>query len=89
MLSQPAAATAAAATTAPPRITGARSGSSPGNAHRWNQLFNFWFDADAPPDAAIHSLELFKPGSPESVSFRLPIFADGFEAHNLVAWELP
>ena len=44
------------------------------------------FDADAPPTDAVHTLELFKPGSPASVSFTMPLFADGFQSHNLTAW---
>jgi hypothetical protein len=58
------------------------------NALRWGIMFNFWFDADVAPDAEIHTIGLFKPGSPTNVSFRMPIFADGFEANNLVAWEI-
>lgn len=56
------------------------------NALRWATMFNFWFDADAPPDSAVHTLELFKPGAPASVSFVIPLFADGFQSHNLTAW---
>ena len=56
------------------------------NALRWATMFNFWFDADAPPAGAVHTLELFKPGSPASVSFLMPLFADGFQSHNLTAW---
>ena len=56
------------------------------NALRWATMFNFWFDADAPPAEAVHTLELFKPGSPAGVTFTIPLFADGFESHNLTAW---
>ncbi|MEZ5314324.1 MAG: hypothetical protein R2862_12130 [Thermoanaerobaculia bacterium] len=56
------------------------------NALRWATMFNFWFDADAPPDNAVHTLGLFKPGPTNSVDFVMPVFADGFEAHNFVAW---
>ena len=56
------------------------------NALRWATMFNFWFDADAPPAGAVHSLELFKPGSPATVAFLMPLFADGFQSHNLTAW---
>jgi len=56
------------------------------NALRWATMFNFWFDADAPPAGAVHTLELFKPGSPSSVTFTIPLFADSFESHNLTAW---
>jgi hypothetical protein len=58
------------------------------NALRWATLFNFWFDADAPPAAAVHTLELFKPGDPASVTFRISLFSDGFESHNLTAWSV-
>ena len=56
------------------------------NALRWATMFNFWFDADAPPATALHALTLFKPGSPASVTFTIPLFADGFQSHNLTAW---
>ncbi|MEO7793163.1 MAG: hypothetical protein ABIV06_00205 [Thermoanaerobaculia bacterium] len=56
------------------------------NALRWATMFNFWFDADAPPASAIHTLDLFKPGSPATVTFTMPLFADGFQSHNLTAW---
>ena len=56
------------------------------NALRWATTYSFWFDADAPPTSAVHTLELFKPGTPTSVTFRIGLFADGFEAHNLTAW---
>ncbi|MEO7793164.1 MAG: hypothetical protein ABIV06_00210 [Thermoanaerobaculia bacterium] len=56
------------------------------NALRWATMFNFWFDADAAPSTAVHTLELFKPGSPESVTLASPIFVDGFASNNLTAW---
>lgn len=56
------------------------------NALRWATMFNFWFDADAAPDSATHTLDLFKPGSPASVTFVVPLFSDGFQSHNLTAW---
>ncbi len=31
------------------------------NALRWATMFNFWFDADANPATAQHTLDLFKP----------------------------
>jgi len=34
------------------------------NALRWSTLYNFWFDADAPPVAGDVSIEYFKPGDP-------------------------
>jgi hypothetical protein len=58
------------------------------NALRWATMFNFWFDAAAAPDAEVHVLGLFKPGTPTEARWRWPIFADGFEAHNFVAWTL-
>ncbi len=42
------------------------------NALRWATLYNFRFDADAPPGAANVALGLFRPGSPEEVTFALP-----------------
>jgi hypothetical protein len=56
------------------------------NALRWATMFNFWFDADAAPGAEVHTLTLFKPSISADLTFRMPVFADGFEAHNLVAW---
>jgi hypothetical protein len=56
------------------------------NALRWASMFNFWFDADAAPGTATHILELFKPGSPASLTFSIPLFSDGFQSHNLTAW---
>ncbi len=38
------------------------------NALRWATLYNFWFDADAPPVAGQVELGLFKPGTPAAVS---------------------
>jgi hypothetical protein len=34
-----------------------------GNAHRWNQLFNFWFDCDAAPAAGNASIDQADPGA--------------------------
>lgn len=62
------------------------AGNPNANALRWSTMYSFWFDADAPPDTAVHTLELFKPGSPTSVTFTIPLFSDGFESHNLTAW---
>ena len=41
------------------------------NALRYATLYNFWFDADQPPQATTATLGLFRPvsGSPDSVSF--------------------
>jgi hypothetical protein len=41
-----------------------------GNALRWGTMYNFWFDANAGPDQIeIHTLRLFKPGTPDHVDF--------------------
>ena len=56
------------------------------NALRWATMYSFWFDADAPPATAVQAIELFKPGSPAALTFTLPLFADGFQSHNLTAW---
>jgi hypothetical protein len=32
------------------------------NALRWGTMYNFWFDADAPPDRGTLKLGLFRPG---------------------------
>ncbi|MEO8277317.1 MAG: hypothetical protein ABI639_13975 [Thermoanaerobaculia bacterium] len=56
------------------------------NALRWSTTYSFWFDADAAPSTALQSIELFKPGSPGSVSWSMSLYSDGFEAHNLTAW---
>ncbi len=37
------------------------------NALRWGTLYNFWFDADAPPEMAESDITLFRPGTPASV----------------------
>ena len=42
------------------------------NALRWGTMYNFWFDADAPPADASVTLGLFRPGSPASISVDLP-----------------
>lgn len=41
------------------------------NALRWGTLYNFRFDADAPPKVAYASIALFKPGTPASVNVRI------------------
>ncbi len=42
------------------------------NALRWGTLYNFWFDADAPPQSAtLAELLLFKPGTPASIDVRI------------------
>ncbi len=40
------------------------------NALRWGTMYNFWFDTDAGPDQIeLHTLRLFKPGTPDHVDF--------------------
>lgn len=57
------------------------------NALRWGTLFNFWFDADRGPGGLEHSLELFTPGTPETLVFRMnQIFSDGFESGDAGEW---
>lgn len=55
-----------------------------GNALRWGTLYNFRFDADAPPGAVNVSLGMYKPGTPTSVSASIvgpagppPVCGDG------------
>lgn len=38
------------------------------NALRWGSMFNFWFDADAPPVEADAVIALFKPGADPSAT---------------------
>ncbi len=58
------------------------------NALRWSTMFNFWFDANEPPAGILHTLELFKPGSPAAIEFGIgnSIFIDGFESGDAGAW---
>jgi hypothetical protein len=56
------------------------------NALRWAAMYNFWFDADS-PSAGIHTLTLFKPGSPAAVVFAFSgIFSDSFESGDTTQW---
>ncbi|MFQ5491373.1 MAG: hypothetical protein ACE5GE_11695 [Phycisphaerae bacterium] len=41
------------------------------NALRWSTLYNFRFDANGPPAAAVGTLGLFRPGTPTSLSVNL------------------
>jgi len=43
------------------------------NAIRWSTMYNFRFDADAPPVSGTGTIELFKPGTPNQMSVALPI----------------
>jgi hypothetical protein len=59
------------------------------NALRAATMFNFWFDADQPPErAVVHSLGLFKPGTSDSVGFTIgnELFGDGFESGGTGNW---
>jgi hypothetical protein len=38
------------------------------NPLRWGTMYNFWFDADAPPVETTATVGLFKPGSPATLS---------------------
>ena len=52
-------------------------------------MFNFWFDADQPPTGdVVHTLDLFKPGTPASLQFLIvdELFKDGFEPGNTSDW---
>lgn len=54
------------------------------NALRWATMYNFWFDADRPPEEIEdHRLGLFQAGSPSEMIFLVgtaPVqFSDGFE----------
>lgn len=61
------------------------------NALRWGTLFTFWLDAGVPPAGFEHTLGLFKPGSPDEVTFFVvsEIFSDGFESGDTTAWSSP
>ncbi len=62
------------------------------NALRWATMYNFWFDANRPPEQiAIHTLDLFETGSPAALLFwetkqEAPLFADGFESGDIGGW---
>lgn len=60
------------------------------NALRWGTMFNFWFDANRSPGSIVHTLVLFKPGTPTQMIFGIGnplIFADGFESGDTSAWK--
>lgn len=41
--------------------------STPSNPIRWGNMANFWFTANTPPDTAMATVGLFKPGTPTSL----------------------
>ncbi len=43
------------------------------NALRWGTLYNFRFDADAPPTTGLVTLTLFKPGTPASLGANVSV----------------
>lgn len=62
------------------------------NALRFGTMFSFWFDATRGQSGIDHTLGLFKPGTPGSVTFGIgapaAIFADSFESGTTSAWTL-
>ncbi len=47
------------------------------NAIRWGSMFNFWFDADAPPVEADAVIAIFKPGADPSATVTVMAPASG------------
>ncbi len=43
------------------------------NALRWDTIYNFWFDANVAPGQGSATINLFKPGSPSSVSGNIQV----------------
>lgn len=43
------------------------------NALRWGTMYNFWFEANTPPTTGQATLGLFKPHTPNSVSFTVSV----------------
>lgn len=43
------------------------------NALRWGTMYNFWFEADAAPALGQATLGLFRPNTPQSITFDVPI----------------
>ena len=64
------------------------------NALRWATMYNFWFDANRPPEEiAEHVLGLFEAGLPASMTFwetkqETPLFKDGFETGDASQWSV-
>ena len=63
------------------------------NALRWGTMYNFWFDADQPPEEGEATLGMFRPGGAPSVSFAAltpgrsqTVFDDDFESGDTLAW---
>lgn len=60
------------------------------NAIRWATMYNFWFDADRPPEEiATHVLGLFTAGEPTELEFLAAtniLFIDGFASEDTSAW---
>ena len=66
------------------------------NALRWGTLFNFWFDADAPPGSGTATITLFRPGGMgEPLALEVPtivpggtecLLCDGFESGDTLGW---
>ncbi len=57
------------------------------NALRWGTTFSFWVDANGA--AGTHTLGMFKPGTPNELTFNfalMGIFDDGFESGDTTAW---
>ncbi|MFQ5461483.1 MAG: hypothetical protein ACE5E5_02535, partial [Phycisphaerae bacterium] len=43
------------------------------NALRWGTLYNYWFDADTEPADGEVAIDLFRPGSPDSMTAIAPV----------------
>lgn len=60
------------------------------NAIRWATLYNFWFDANRPPEEiSTHVLGLFTEGDPAEVEFLTAsnvLFIDGFGSGDTAQW---
>jgi len=63
------------------------------NALRWGTMYNFWFDANHPPEQDTATIGLFRDGTPPSVQTVVAtpslvplIFEDGFESGDTGAW---
>lgn len=69
------------------------AGDPDANALRWGTMFTLWFDADSPPEGAVHTLGLFKPGSPSELNVPFTgggsgaLFDDSFEGGDTGEWD--